>query len=158
MSVLHASSGVASLHLSKGKSWRIAARSREIAERGGRKIKVADAMARVLKDEGVEHLICYPRNLLIDRCVELGIRPIICRQERVGAGIADGISRSTNGKHIGVFAPQGGPGLENSFSGVAQSASDGIPVLVLPGPAPMGRSHTKPHFSATDNFAHITKW
>jgi acetolactate synthase I/II/III large subunit len=115
-------------------------------------------MARVLKDEGVELLACYPRNLLIDRCVELGIRPIVCRQERVGAGIADGISRSTNGKLIGVFAPQGGPGIENAFSGVAQSASDGIPVLVLPGPAPMGRSHTKPHFSATDNFTYITKW
>jgi acetolactate synthase-1/2/3 large subunit len=112
----------------------------------------------VLKDEGVEHLVCYPRNLLIDRCVEAGMRPIICRQERVGAGIADGISRSTNGSKIGVFAPQGGPGIENSFSGVSQSFSDGIPLLVLPGPAPMGRSHTPPTFSAVDNFAHITKW
>jgi len=119
---------------------------------------VADAIARALKDEGVEFLICYPRNLLIDRCVEAGLRPIICRQERVGAGIADGISRSTNGKMIGVFAPQGGPGIENSFSGVAQSFSDGIPLLVLPGPAPMGRSHTPPAFSAVDNFARITKW
>jgi len=96
--------------------------------------------------------------MLIDRCVEAGIRPVVCRQERVGAGIADGISRSTNGKKIGVFAPQGGPGIENSFSGVAQSFSDGIPMLVLPGGAPMGRSHTLPHFSAVDNFAHITKW
>jgi acetolactate synthase-1/2/3 large subunit len=112
----------------------------------------------VLKDEGVEHLACYPRNLLIDRCVEEGLRPIICRQERVGVGIADGISRSTNGAAIGVFAPQGGPGIENSFSGVAQSFSDGIPILVLSGPAPMGRSHTLPSFSAVDNFAHITKW
>lgn len=119
---------------------------------------VADAIARALKDEGVEFLVCYPRNLLIDRCVEAGIRPIVCRQERVGAGIADGISRSTNGGKIGVFAPQGGPGIENSFSGVAQSSSDGIPILVLPGPAPMGRSHTPPTFSAVDNFEHITKW
>ena len=29
---------------------------------------------------------------------------------------------------------------------------------LCPGPAPMGRSHTPPHFSAVDNFAHITKW
>lgn len=123
-----------------------------------RQIKVAEAIARALKAEGVEFLACYPRNLLIDRCVEVGIRPIVCRQERVGAGIADGISRSTNGKTIGVFAPQGGPGIENSFSGVAQSYSDGIPTLILPGPAPMGRSHTPPMFSAVDNFAHITKW
>ena len=122
------------------------------------RVNVAEAIARALKDEGVEFLACYPRNMLIDRCVEVGIRPIVCRQERVGAGIADGISRSTNGATIGVFAPQGGPGIENSFSGVAQSYSDGIPVLVLPGGAPMGRSHTPPHFSAVDNFAGITKW
>jgi acetolactate synthase-1/2/3 large subunit len=121
-------------------------------------MKVADAIARVLKDEGVEYLVCYPRNMLIDRCVEAGIRPIVCRQERVGAGIADGISRSTNGKAMGVFAPQGGPGIENSFSGIAQSFSDGIPMLVLPGPATMGRSHTLPHFSAVDNFTHVTQW
>jgi acetolactate synthase-1/2/3 large subunit len=112
----------------------------------------------VLKDEGVEFLVCYPRNLLIDRCVEAGLRPIVCRQERVGVGIADGISRSTNGTQIGVFAPQGGPGIENSFSGVSQSFSDGIPILVLPGPAPMGRSHTPPTFSAVNNFQHVTKW
>jgi acetolactate synthase-1/2/3 large subunit len=122
------------------------------------RVNVAEAIARALKDEGVEFLACYPRNMLIDRCVEAGIRPIVCRQERVGAGIADGISRSTNGAKIGVFAPQGGPGIENSFSGVAQSYSDGIPILVLPGGAPMGRSHTPPHFSAVDNFAGITKW
>jgi len=121
-------------------------------------MKVADAIARALVDEGVEHLVCYPRNMLIDSCVEAGLRPIVCRQERVGAGIADGISRSTNGGKIGVFAPQGGPGIENSFSGVAQSFSDGIPILVLPGPATMGRSHTLPAFSAVDNFAHVTKW
>jgi acetolactate synthase-1/2/3 large subunit len=38
--------------------------------------------------------------------------------------IADGISRASNGRKIGVFAPQGGPGIENSFPGVAQSFSD----------------------------------
>jgi acetolactate synthase-1/2/3 large subunit len=119
---------------------------------------VADAIARALKDEGVEFLVCYPRNLLIDRCAEAGLRTIICRQERVGAGIADGISRSTNGAKLGVFAPQGGPGIENSFSGVSQSFSDNIPLLLLPGPAPMGRSHTPPTFNAVDNFTHITKW
>jgi acetolactate synthase I/II/III large subunit len=141
----------------KGKPWD-RPQARDGSNSGGHTIKVADAIARALKDECVELLICYPRNLLIDRCVESGLRPIVCRQERVGAGIADGISRSTNGKKIGVFAPQGGPGIENSFSGVAQSFSDGIPLLVLPGPAPMGRSHTRPTFSAVDNFEHITKW
>lgn len=51
-------------------------------------MKVADAIARVLKGEGVEYLICYPKQLLIDACTKLGIKPIVCRQERVGVGIA----------------------------------------------------------------------
>jgi acetolactate synthase-1/2/3 large subunit len=121
-------------------------------------MKIADAIARVLQDEGIGHLVCYPRNPLIDPCAAIGIRPIICRQERVGVHIADGISRSTNGKTIGVFAPQGGPGIENSFAGVAQSFSDNTPILIIPGAASKGRSHTPPAFSAVDNFAHITKW
>lgn len=96
--------------------------------------------------------------MLIDPCVEVGIKPIICRQERVGVHIADGISRSSNGKRIGVFAPQGGPGIENAFAGVAQSFSDNTPILILSGAAPMGRSHTLPSFSAVNNFAGVTKW
>jgi acetolactate synthase-1/2/3 large subunit len=114
-------------------------------------VTVGDAIARILKDEGVEHLVCYPR-------VEAGLVPIICRQERVGVHIADGISRSTNGRSIGVFAPQGGPGIENSFAGVAQSFSDNTPLLLLPAAGSTTRSHTPPSFSAVDNFAHITKW
>jgi thiamine pyrophosphate-dependent acetolactate synthase large subunit-like protein len=72
--------------------------------------------------------------------------------------IADGISRASNGKQIGVFAPQGGPGIENSFAGVAQSYGDNTPLLLLPGPAHMSRTRTTPYFSAVDNFAHVTKW
>jgi thiamine pyrophosphate-dependent acetolactate synthase large subunit-like protein len=121
-------------------------------------VTVGDAIARILKDEGVEYLVCYPRNLLIDPCVEAGLKPIICRQERVGVHIADGISRSTDGRRIGVFAAQGGPGIENSFAGAAQSFSDSTPVLLLPGAASTARSHTPPAFSAVDNYAHVTKW
>ncbi|HLH75729.1 MAG TPA: thiamine pyrophosphate-requiring protein [Candidatus Binataceae bacterium] len=121
-------------------------------------MKVTEAIARVLKAEGIEFLVCYPRQLLIDACTEVGIRPIICRQERVGAGIADGISRSTNGARIGVFAMQGGPGVENSFAGVAQLFADNVPVLILPAGQATGRRYTPPTFSAVDNFAHITKF
>src|SRR5256885_11668729 len=104
-------------------------------------MRVADAIARVLKDEGIEYLICYPRQLLIDACTNVGIRPIVCRQERVGVGIADGISRSTNGRSIGVFAMQGGPGVENTFPGAAQGFADNVPVLLLAGGAATGRNH-----------------
>src|SRR5215216_5650977 len=53
----------------------------------------ADVVAEILKREGTEFLACYPRNPLIDACAALDIRPILCRQERMGVGMADGFSR-----------------------------------------------------------------
>jgi acetolactate synthase I/II/III large subunit len=120
-------------------------------------VKVAEAVARILKAEGVEHLVCYPRQALIDSCAEIGIRPIVCRQERVGVGIADGISRSTYGKRTGVFSMQGGPGVENSFPGAAQVFGDNVPVLLIPGDR-VGRSFTPPSFDPVQNFRPVTKW
>ncbi len=120
-------------------------------------MKVAEAIARVLKEEGVEYLICYPRQTLIDACAAIGIRPIVCRQERVGAGIADGISRSTYGKKIGVFSMQGGPGVENTFAGAAQVFGDNVPVLLIPGDR-VGRSFTPPSFDPVQTFKPVTKW
>ena len=63
-----------------------------------------------------------------------GIRPIVCRQERVGVGIAHGLSRVSNGDHMGVFAMQYGPGAENAYPGIATAYSDSTPVLLLPPP------------------------
>lgn len=120
-------------------------------------MKVAEAIAHVLKEEGVEYLICYPRQTLIDACAAIGIRPIVCRQERVGAGIADGISRSTYGKKIGVFSMQGGPGVENTFPGAAQVFGDNVPVLLIPGDR-VGRSFTPPSFDPVQTFKPVTKW
>lgn len=120
-------------------------------------MKVADAVARVLKEEGVEYLICYPRQALIDSCAAIGIRPIVCRQERVGVGIADGISRSTYGKKIGVFSMQGGPGVENTFPGAAQVYGDNVPVLLIPGDR-VGRSFTPPSFDPVQTFRPVVKW
>ena len=120
-------------------------------------MRVTDAIARALKDEGVEYLICYPRQALIDSCAAIGIRPIVCRQERVGMGIADGVSRSTYGKRIGVFSMQGGPGAENTFPGVAQVFGDNVPVLIMPAHR-IGRSFTHPSFDPVQSFKPITKW
>ncbi|MSQ50911.1 MAG: thiamine pyrophosphate-requiring protein [Betaproteobacteria bacterium] len=118
---------------------------------------LTDAIAGILKQEGVRQLMCYPRHALIDPCAKLGIRPYVCRQERVGIGMADGISRSTNGRQIGVFLMQGGAGIENGFGGVAQVFGDNVPVLILP-TGPVGRNHTTPHFQGVKNFGNITKW
>src|SRR5258706_16315473 len=99
-------------------------------------MKVVDVIAEILKREGVEFLSCYPTNPLIEAAASAGIRPIVCRQERVGVGIADGFSRVTNGRRIGVFTMQAGPRAENSFFRVATSYFDSRPVVLLPGGAP----------------------
>ena len=118
----------------------------------------AEIIAAILKQEGTEFLACYPRNPLIEACAKIDIRPILCRQERVGVGMADGYSRTHIGKRIGVFAAQGGPGIENAFAGVAQAYSENVPLLVVPGGGPLNRQNVRPVFSAVDNFHHITKW
>jgi hypothetical protein len=58
-------------------------------------------------------------------CAALDIRPILCRQERVGGGLADGYTRIKRGKRNGVFAAQAGPGIENAFPGIAQANGSG---------------------------------
>ena len=91
-----------------------------------------EAITEILKREGVEYLPCFPTTPVIEAAALGGIRPIICRQERVGVGIADGISRVSNGDKMGVFAMQYGPGAENAYPGIATSYSDSSPVLLLP--------------------------
>src|SRR5215213_5683322 len=93
-------------------------------------MRVVDAIAEILRREGVEILSCYPTTVLIEAAAAIGIRPILCRQERVGVDIADGYSRVSNGKLIGVFAMQYGPGAENAFPGIATAYSDSAPVQV----------------------------
>ena len=118
----------------------------------------AALVAEILKREGTEFISCYPRNPVIEECAKLGIRPILCRQERVGVGIADGYTRIMRGKVNGVFAAQAGPGIENAFPGVAQAFSDNVPILILPGGLGSSRQYRHPTFSAVDVFAPITKW
>jgi acetolactate synthase I/II/III large subunit len=117
-----------------------------------------EAIAEILKREGVEFIACFPHNDLIEACARAGIRPVVCRQERVGIAIADGFSRMTNGRRIGVFVMQHGPGAENAFPGVAQAFTDNVPLLVLPAGEASLRQGIKPVFSAVDNYAHVTKW
>lgn len=118
----------------------------------------AELVAEILKREGTEFLSCYPRNPLIEACAEIGIRPILCRQERVGVGIADGYSRITRGRRNGVFAAQAGPGIENAFPGIAQAYAENVPVLILPAGQPLSRQYKRPNFSAVEAYKPVTKW
>ena len=121
-------------------------------------MKTIDAISEILKREGVECLSCFPTTPVIEAAAVAGIRPIICRQERVGVGIADGYSRVTNGEKMGVFAMQYGPGAENAYSGVATAYSDSTPMLLLPLGHPRERQGILPHFNSMTNYAGVTKY
>ena len=121
-------------------------------------MKVPAAVAEILKREGVEFLIGYPVNTIIEASAQADIRTIIVRQERTGIHMADAVSRLTSGRRIGVFAMQHGPGAENSFGGIAQAYGDSVPIVVLPGGYPRRLTNIPPNFNAFLNFRHITKW
>jgi len=120
-------------------------------------MKVLDAIITVLKKEGLECLNCFPTTPIIEAAAAQDIKPIVCRQERVGLGIADAHSRVTNGKKLSAFAMQYGPGAENAYPGVATAFSDSTPLLVLPLGHPLDRDGVFPMFSSLKSYESITK-
>jgi len=120
-------------------------------------MKVGDAIAEILKREGIEILTGYPVNDVIEHAAVAGIRPVVVRQERTGLHMADAMSRLTAGRTIGVFAMQHGPGTENAYGGIAQAYSESVPILVLPAGHPRRLAHVDPNYNATRNMAAVTK-
>ncbi|HTX53918.1 MAG TPA: thiamine pyrophosphate-requiring protein [Candidatus Baltobacteraceae bacterium] len=121
-------------------------------------MKVANAIAEILKREGVNCLIGYPVNPVIEAAAAADVRTLIVRQERVGLHMADAVSRLSSGQRIGVFALQHGPGAENAFGGIAQAYGESVPMLVLAAGYPRRLNNYPPFFNAFLNYQHITKW
>ena len=121
-------------------------------------MQVQDAIAEILKREGVETLIGYPVNPLFDAAARADIRPIVVRQERIGIHMADAFSRMSSGQKIGVFTMQSGPGTENAFGAVAQAYSESVPMVVIPGGYARTQTNVFPNFNALINYQHVTKW
>ena len=120
-------------------------------------MKLGEAIATILKREGIEILTGYPVNHLIEFAAALDIRPIMVRQERIGLHMADAISRVTSGAKIGVFCMQHGPGSENAYGGVAQAFGESVPVLVVPMGYPRRLAHVDPNFNSTIQMRGVTK-
>ena len=120
-------------------------------------MKAGEAIAEILKREGVEIIFGYPVNHILEHAARVGIRPIIVRQERIGLHMADAMSRLTSGRKFGVFAMQHGPGAENAFGGVAQAYGEAVPLLVLPMGYPRRIAHVQPNYNSVLNMRHVTK-
>ena len=120
-------------------------------------MNVAEAIAEILRREGVETLLAYPVNHVIESAAALDIRPVIVRQERTGLHMADAISRVTSGRTLGVFCMQFGPGTENSYGGIAQAFGESVPILVLPMGYNRRVAHVAPNYNAVASMGSITK-
>ncbi len=120
-------------------------------------MKSGEAIVEILKREGVEIIFGYPVNHLLEEAAKAGIRPVICRQERIGLHMADAYSRLSSGGKIGVFVMQHGPGAENAFGGVAQAFGESVPILVMPMGYARKLANVAPNFNSVLNMKHITK-
>jgi thiamine pyrophosphate-dependent acetolactate synthase large subunit-like protein len=120
-------------------------------------VLVSDAIAEILKREGVEFIVGYPVNPIIEAAARADIRTIIVRQERTGIHMADAFSRINSGDEIGVFVMQHGPGSENAFGGVAQAYGDSVPIIIIPAGYDRKLTNVTPNFSSLLNFQHVAK-
>ncbi len=116
------------------------------------------AVARILKMEGVEWIACFPSNNLIEAIAKEGIRPIMFRQERGALMAADGYSRMNNRRKFGVVITQGGPGSENAMGGLAQAFADNVPILYLPGGPAVAQHSVRPNFSPVRTYQSVSTY
>jgi len=121
-------------------------------------MKAVDAVAEILKREGVKYVFAYPNNPIIDAVARVDLHPIIVRQERVGLHMADAYSRVNSGDPVGVFVMQHGPGAENAFGSVAQAYGDSVPLVIIPDGYPRAINNIPPNFNSFVNYRTITKW
>ena len=120
-------------------------------------MNVLEAVARILKSEGVEWVSCYPSNELIEAVAAEGIRTIMFRQERGAIMAADGFSRVNDRRKFGVVITQGGPGGENSMGGLAQAFADNIPILYFSAGPDLSRYAVRPEFSPVRTYQSVSK-
>src|ERR1700732_4436266 len=120
-------------------------------------MKVGEAVAEIMKREGIEILCGYPVNHLLEYAAAADIRPVIVRQERIGIHMADAISRGTSGRKSGAVCMQHGPGTENAYGGVAQAYSESVPMLVIPQGYPRRIAHIDPNYNAVREMRGVSK-
>jgi acetolactate synthase-1/2/3 large subunit len=123
-------------------------------------LKPEDGIVRILKQEGTEFLSVMPVGNITPSASKAKLRIIMMRNERFAVGLADGYSRASNGKKIGVFNIQGGAypvGAEIAQGAVAQAFEDSSPILgIFSGPSLSQLGQNR--FDITRQFDGITKW
>ena len=90
----------------------------------------AEWLARALAGTGMTHVFFVEsvmrRTLLA--LGDLGVKPILAHSEKAAAYMADGYARSTG--RPGVVCTTAGPGATNALTGIAESSSDSVPLMM----------------------------
>jgi acetolactate synthase-1/2/3 large subunit len=124
------------------------------------KIKAANGLARILKTEGIPWVSCYPTNHVNNALGEEGVPILMMGEERFAVAVADGFSRVTAGKQIGVctvMANLNAAGIQMAYGAIAQAWEDSSPLLVIAeGVGQGGSRHT--HYDMAEAFKSVTKW
>jgi len=124
------------------------------------KVKAANGVARILKQEGVKWISCYPTSHINNALGEEGVPIYMMGEERFGVAVADAFSRVTCGKRIGVCTAMAGlnaAGIQMAYGAIAQAWEDSSPLLVLAeGVGTGGSRHT--HFNIAEALRPVTKW
>ena len=98
----------------------------------------ADAILRVLEEQGVEVIFGYPGGAILPIYDSLfksnSIKHILVRHEQAAVHAAEGYARST-GK-VGVVLVTSGPGATNAVTGLTDALMDSVPVVCLSGQVP----------------------
>ena len=124
------------------------------------KIKAVNGFARTLKSEGVPWVSCYPTSPVNNALGEEGVPILMMGEERFAVAVADGFSRVTCGKQIGVCTVMAGlnaAGIQMAYGAVAQAWEDSSPLLVIAeGVGPGATRHT--NYDIGQAFKSVTKW
>jgi len=124
------------------------------------RVKAANGLVRILKEEGVEWVSTFPTCVFNNACGEEGVSNFMVRDERYAVAVADGFSRVSNGKSFGVCSMMGGlnaAGTQMAYGAIAQAYEDSTPILCLTDGVAPGSIGVE-RFNIEDAFSSVTKW
>ncbi len=117
-------------------------------------------MVRILKKENVKWVSTYPTAVINNACGEEGVENLMMRTDRLAVAVADGYSRCSNGKSIGVCSVQGGMnavGAHLAYGAIVQAFEDSTPMLcITDGVSP--EITGIPRHDLVQIFNPVTKW
>jgi acetolactate synthase-1/2/3 large subunit len=120
-------------------------------------LKGGEAIAKILRLEGVEWISVFPPTPITNPCSDAGIRMIMTRHERSAIAIADAFTRMSMGRRNGVATVMQDAGIENCMGGLSQAFDDLVPILLIPGG--VNRSELdKRKFDPVKAYWYVTKW